>query len=182
MEIKIHKENPSIQQAMINTKKGAKMVFANNSSTEISVYDKENEDIEKLTLDFVAKKVVDKDEFIKIYVYSLPKLAELKNSTKILFQYILVSVNEEIGKDTIYISFKDYQGKADKNPIYPKISQPTFSRCLNELLQLGIVYKSELANMYFINISYVFNGDRLRFITEYQLKKQEIDWYDFNRT
>ena len=158
------------------------MVFAQNSSAEIAVYGKQDEDIEKLTLDFVAKKVVDKDEFIKIYVYSLPIFAEMKNSTKILFHYILLSVNEEIGKDSIYISFKDYQGKAAKNPMYPKISQPTFSRCLNELLQLGIVYKSGLSNMYYINISYVFNGDRLRFITEYHLKKQEVEWYDFNRT
>lgn len=175
MEIKTYRENPSIQQAMINTKKGAKMIFANNSSAEISVYDNNNEDIEKLTLDFVAKRVVDKDQFIKIYVHSLPILSELKNSTKLLFQYILFSVSEEIGKDCIYVSFKDYLMKLEDNKFLVKISKATFHNAMNELMEKGVIYKSELANIYFVNIAYIFNGDRLRFITEYQLKKQEVD-------
>lgn len=175
METKTHRENPSIKQAMVNTKKGAKMIFANNSTAEISVYDKESENIEKLSLDFVAKKVVDKDQFIKLYIHSLPVLSELKNSTKLLFQYILFSVSEEIGKDCIYVSFKDYLIKLETNKFLIKISKATFHNAINELMEKKVIYKSELANIYFVNIAYIFNGDRLRFITEYHLKKQEIN-------
>ena len=38
-------------------------------------------------------------------------------------------------------------------------------------MELEILFKSTLPNLYFVNIAYVFNGDRLRFLTEYQLKK-----------
>ncbi|MCB4346813.1 hypothetical protein LA345_23275 [Burkholderia vietnamiensis] len=171
--MKIYSENPSIEQAMINTKKGVKPIFSQNSQTSISIQEETEDDIKSICLDFVTKKIVDKDQFIKLYIHSFPVLSDLKNSTKILFQYILTSLSEEIGKDKIYLSYKDYQAKSLKNPLYPKISQPTFSRCMNELMELEIIFKSELANIYFINIAYIFNGDRLRFITEYQIKKEK---------
>lgn len=173
MNIKTHKENPSIQKAMVNTKKGAKLVFGNNNQTDISIYEENTEELKKLTLDFTAKKVIDKDEFIKIYIHSLPVLSDLKKSTKILYQYILLLVNKSVGQDRIYISYKDYLQKAEENKYLIDISQPTFSRALNELLEKEILFKSELLNIYFLNIAYIFNGDRLRFITEYQLKKEE---------
>ncbi|HDR8921941.1 hypothetical protein ACIPLR_17150 [Herbaspirillum huttiense] len=171
--IKTYEQNPSIAQAMLNTKKGVQPIFNQGSGADFSVYSHNSEEMKSMALDFISKKVVDKDQFIKIYIHSLPVLSDLKNSTKILFQYILMSLSEEVGKDRLYISYKDYQARSSKNPMYMKISQPTFSRCLNELLGLGILFKSSLANIYFINIAYIFNGDRLRFITEYQLKGSE---------
>lgn len=173
MSNKTYKENPSIEKAMVNTKKGAKMVFGNNNQTDITLYEDSTEEVKKLTLEFCAKKVIDKDEFIKIYIHSFPVLSELKNSTKILYQYILYLVNQEVGKDKIYISYKDYLNKAEENKFLLKISKATFYRGLEELLDKEILFKSELLNIYFLNIAYIFNGDRLRFITEYQLKKEE---------
>lgn len=157
---------------MINTKKGAKLVFGNNNQTDISIYQDETEELKTLTLDFCAKRIVDRDEFIKIYVHSFPVLSELKNSTKILYQYILYLVHKSIGEDRIYISYKDYLKKINNGSLF-KISQATFYNALNELLEKEILFKTDITGFYFLNISYVFNGDRLKFITEYQLKKQE---------
>lgn len=170
MSTKTYKENPSIKTAMVNTKKGAKFVFGNNNQTDISIYENNTEELKTLTLDFCAKRVVDKDEFIKIYIHSLPVLSELKNSTKILYQYILYLVHQSIGQDRFYISYKDYCERVESNKYLVKVSQATFYRALDELLEKQLLFKSNLTNLYFINIAYVFNGDRLRFITEYQLK------------
>lgn len=169
MTYQVYSENPSIEMAMINTKKGVRAVFAKDSETEISVT--HGDDMKSVALDFSRKCVIDKDKFIKLYIHSFPVLADLKNSTKLLFQYILSSLSHESNQDRLYIAYKDYQEKAKRNPIFPSISQPTFSRCMKELLELEILFKSTLPNLYFINIAYVFNGDRLRFLTEYQLKK-----------
>lgn len=175
MVLNTYKENPSIKDAMVNTKKGAKVVFGNNNQTEISVYEQNTEELKSLTLDFCTKKIVDKDEFIKIYVHSFPVLSELKNSAKILYQYILYLVNKSVASDRLYVSYKDYLEKTEKNKFLVKVSQATFYNALNELLEKKLLFKSDLTNIYFINIAYVFNGDRLRFITEYQLSKQEED-------
>lgn len=175
MKMKTYDENPSIKTAMINTKKGAKLVFGNNNQTDISIYENSTEELKTLTLDFCAKRVVDKDEFIKIYIHSLPVLSELKNSTKILYQYILYIVHKSIGQDKIYASYKDYLKISSTNGNIFKISQATFYNALNELLEKEIIFKTDTTGFYFINIAYVFNGDRLRFITEYQLKKDSFD-------
>ncbi|MGU4699143.1 hypothetical protein K6L09_20970 [Burkholderia cepacia] len=172
MENKEYDENPSMNQAMLNTKKGAKVVFGNVNDTEI-YYSSEEEDLKKLRLDICAKKIVDKDEFIKLYVYSFPVLSELKASSKMLFQYILMLVKDGIGKDTIYLSYDDYVSFVEKYPMMSKLSRSTYFNCINELKEKEVIFKSTKKYMYFINISYVFNGDRLRFITEYQLRKQE---------
>ena len=171
----LYKENPSIKQAMRNTKKGAKLIFGNNNETQVSVYNEDEEDFNKLTLQFSAKQVVDKDQFIKIYINALPVLSDLKNSSKLLFQYILGLVNEEIGKDRVYVSYQDYLDKSEKFPLMAKLSKATFFRAINELLTKEVLFKSNLTSIYFINISYVFNGDRLRFINEYVKKKDEND-------
>ncbi|AIO49463.1 hypothetical protein DM44_2677 [Burkholderia cepacia] len=166
-------ENPSIAQAMINTKKGFKPIFSKDSQTNISIYEENEEDLKSITLDFTTKRVVDKDQFIKIYIHSLPALSDLKNSTKILFQYILMSLSEEVGKDRLYLSYGSYVEFVEKYPLLTKVSRATYFNCLNELIEKKILFKSTLTNIFFINIAYVFNGDRLRFITEYQLKKEK---------
>ncbi|MDN7678016.1 MULTISPECIES: hypothetical protein [Burkholderia cepacia complex] len=171
--MEIYSENPSIAQAMINTKKGIKPIFSNNSQTSIAIQEETEDDLKSIVLDFTTKKIVDKDQFIKIYIHSFPVLAELKNSTKILFQYILMSLSEQVGKDQLYLSYASYVEFVEKYPLLTKVSRATYFNCLNELLENNILYKSKLTNIYFINIAYVFNGDRLRFITEYQIKKEK---------
>lgn len=71
------------------------------------------------------------------------------------------------------MSYDDYVENLTKWPLMAKVSRTTYFSCINELIEKGVVYRSYLTNIYFINIAYIFNGDRLRFITEYQLKENE---------
>ncbi|WP_316867963.1 hypothetical protein, partial [Ralstonia mannitolilytica] len=48
-------ENPSIAQAMINTKKGFKPIFSKDSQTNISIYEENEEDLKSITLDFTRR-------------------------------------------------------------------------------------------------------------------------------
>ncbi|WP_414144061.1 hypothetical protein, partial [Burkholderia vietnamiensis] len=77
------------------------------------------------------------------------------------------------GKDRLYLSYGSYVEFVEKYPLLTKVSRATYFNCLNELIEKKILFKSTLTNIFFINIAYVFNGDRLRFITEYQLKKEK---------
>ena len=174
MNNNIHSENPSIFNAIENTKKGARVIF-NKSNQDVrgEIYtNSEDEDVKVNSIDFYTKITIDKDQFIKLYISALPALSNLKNSTKLLFQYILIKINEEIGKDVIYLNYSDYSRSTYLSPLSGKFSQSTFSRALNELLDNEIIYKTPNQHLYFINIAYIFNGDRLKFITEYQLDKR----------
>lgn len=170
--MEVYSENPSIGQAIVNTKKGVKLHFG-NADCHFTVLQQESEEVQSAAIDFVAKTFVDKDQFIKIYIHSFPVLAELKNSTKVLFQYVLMSIHKGIKQDSVYLSYEDYVDCVEQYPLMSKISKATYFRCINELLDKKILFKSTKSNIYFINIAYIFNGDRLTFIRQYQLKKAE---------
>ncbi|MHA6860376.1 hypothetical protein [Ralstonia pseudosolanacearum] len=170
--MEVYSENPSIGQAIKNTRKGVKLHF-NNADCQFTVYQHESEEMKSAAIDFVAKTFVDKDQFIKIYIHSLPVLAELKNSTKVLFQYVLMALHKGIKQDSVYLSYEDYVDCVNQYPLMSRISKATYFRCINELLENKVVFKSTKPNIFFVNIAYIFNGDRLTFIRQYQLKKME---------
>ena len=79
-----------------------------------------------VALDFSRKCVIDKDKFIKLYIHSFPVLSDLKNSTKLLFQYILSSLSNESNQDKLYIAYKDYQEKRRRIPFFLVFPSPPF--------------------------------------------------------
>ena len=54
-----------------------------------------------------------------------------------------------------------------------KLEERTFNRGLRELLEKEFLYRSPLASMFFVNIRFMFNGDRLAFVKGYLLKKED---------
>jgi len=56
-----------------------------------------------------------------------------------------------------------------ENPKY-QMSIPTIRRGLNELVKSKIVAPSAKIGAYYINPNFIFNGDRVRFITEIKRK------------
>jgi len=45
-------------------------------------------------------------------------------------------------------------------------------RGIKELLEKGILFEQLDENWYFINVNYIFNGDRLAFLKTYELKRE----------
>jgi hypothetical protein len=50
--------------------------------------------------------------------------------------------------------------------------EPTFFSGMRELLLKGFIYEGLVPYQYFININYIFNGNRLAFVHEYHLKEK----------
>jgi hypothetical protein len=167
-----YKENPTIDTAKKNTVFGRKVIFANQDkkiTTEIYT-NSEDDDININSINFSTTIKVDKDEFIKLYISALPAFASLKKSSKLIFQYVLLVVNNGIGKDKIHLSYNDYLEKTE-NSLIPKLSRASYFNGIKELLENEILFQSLSTNMYWINIAYIFNGDRLKFIQQYDLIK-----------
>jgi hypothetical protein len=50
------------------------------------------------------------------------------------------------------------------------IGRATFHRGMTELIERGFLAESIEPGMYFLNIDYMFNGNRLAFIKEYRIR------------
>lgn len=109
---------------------------------------------------------VDRTEFVKLFADGVKRFFELSPAGAKLLSYVLAVVQEAPGTDRINLHFMDYM---ERFPGEPKpMSKTTFFRGFTELLTKGFVAQSTVPNVYFINPKLFFNGDRARFVMEYQ--------------
>ena len=55
------------------------------------------------------------------------------------------------------------------------LNKRTFRRGLRELLEKEFLYRSTSDGVFFINIRFMFNGDRLAFVRTYHLKGNQAE-------
>lgn len=105
------------------------------------------------------RKLVDSERFAKVYLDGVSRTFGLTKTAQRVFQLILVLCKKDT--DRLYLNFM-MASKLDE-----KLQERTYHRGLLELLKAGFVAYSDLPNMLWINPHLFFNGDRVRFITEY---------------
>lgn len=184
--------NPSLVKAIESQNLGNKVIF-NVDKTKIKVDMKIGETpiegqeenakkLEEKELDFYTSKQIDKAKFIRIYTTSFQAISSLKSSgMKILFSYIFPLMEEEFLVDSYYLNYEDYSKRMSDLKLEP-ITERYFEMGISDLLKNEIIYKHRLAYIYFINISFLFNGDRMKFIKEKQKQMQESTEEDISIT
>lgn len=105
------------------------------------------------------RKTVDSERFAKIYLEGVSKTFGLSKTAQKVFQVILQCCDKDT--DKLYLNFMVVSKHDDS------IAERTYHRGLLELLKAGFIAYSDLPNMLWINPHLFFNGDRVRFITEY---------------
>lgn len=105
------------------------------------------------------RKIVDQERFAKIYLDGVAKTFGLSKTAQRVFQIILKVCEKDT--DRIYLNFMSAT-KHDEG-----LLERTYHRGLLELLEAGFLAYSDLPNMFWINPHLFFNGDRVKFITEY---------------
>jgi hypothetical protein len=105
------------------------------------------------------RKIVDSEKFAKVYLDGLSQTFGLSKTAMRVFQVILKSCEKDT--DQIYLNFMQ-ASKIDALMI-----ERTYHRGLLELLKAGFIAYSDLPNKFWINPHLFFNGDRVKFITEY---------------
>jgi hypothetical protein len=102
---------------------------------------------------------VDKERFIKLFLQGLKQIEGLSKQGMAVF-------------DLVYHYILDNPG-SDKVPLALSLSgmgKTTFYNGLRELLEKEFLFKSPWPGIYFVNIRYMFNGDRLAFVKAYHLQ------------
>ncbi len=107
---------------------------------------------------------VDKERFVKLYLAGLKQASGLSKAGLAVFEIVYAALRESPGKDTVNLS-------QDESALAPA----TFRRGLRELLEKEFLFRSPYDGTFFVNIRFMFNGDRLAFVKGYKLKNSDAN-------
>lgn len=105
---------------------------------------------------------VDKERFVKLYLAGLKQAAGLTKAGLVVFELVYSQVRQNPGKDSVPL-----------DPLSSGIELRTYQRGLRELLEKEFLFRSMNPGLFFVNIRFMFNGDRLAFVKGYTIKKDQ---------
>lgn len=118
---------------------------------------------------------VDKSKFVKLYAGGVKEFSGLSSAGARMFEVLFSRVSSKPKEDRIWIHFRDLDAKTEA------ISERTFQRGLRNLLDLNFLAESDRPGMYWLNVGFLFNGDKLAFLREYRLRDDQPKQPDQSR-
>lgn len=112
---------------------------------------------------FYEFEEVDGEGFVKVFLEAIRRAVGLSKTGLAMFELIYRQVQANPGTDEIKL-----------NPYLASdhgISERSYQRGVRELLEREFIFRSPTDGVFFVNIRYLFNGDRLAFVKAYQRKK-----------
>jgi len=159
----LYKTNPSLpEKEGIATKRKSKI---GNDRRGIIINDGTGEILGDGSATYYEFEEVDSERFVKLYLAVVKKAADLTRAGLSIFEWVYVQVMETPNTDKVNLSAED--------PDLP-VSRATFYRGLRELLDRDFLFRTPWEGVYFINVRYLFNGDRLAFVKGYQRKAAKV--------
>ena len=113
-------------------------------------------------LGFWWQEEVDATRFVKLFLDGIKQACNLTKSGMLVFELVYHQMREHPGHDKIELS----QAYAHDRGL----TERKFHRGLRELLEKEFLYRSTSPSLFFINIRFMFNGDRLAFVRTYHLR------------
>lgn len=159
-----HANNPFMSVAAAQSKVGQRRI-ANKRGDKFMIVSEGGEVVAPAGFHEVVE--VDKTQFVKLYINGVKAFQGLKSAGAKVFELIYRAVQDRPGTDRIYLHFMGIE-----QAITP-ISRATFDRGMGELINRGFIAESMEPGMYYLNIDYLFNGNRLAFIKEYRIKSDD---------
>lgn len=123
---------------------------------------------------FARKVTVDKAKFMKVFMTGLTNWFDLSKAGIKVFAYIANQVQPN--RDTFIFDLdncKQFTGYSAKNSILSGLA---------ELVENKFIARGPAFNIYYINPTVFFNGDRLTFIEQYELEKKEDNLAEESKT
>lgn len=163
--MELYEKNPYIVDASANTNEGTKRKTLRNKDGTSLMITKESGEV-VAPAGFWQMQEVDKTQFVKLYVNGVKAFRELTAAGTKMFEILYLEVQKAIGRDRVYISFTNLPEEFD-------ISQATFTRGMRELIDKKFVAPTAAIGWYWVNPDYMWNGDRLAYVKEYRLRRDE---------
>lgn len=158
----IYKTNPSLGKVSpVARYKGAKVIEGNRA---MLVDNATGEITGEGSVAFLERQEVDAEKFVKLYLAGLDGMFKLTKSGQRLFKILWQQVQEKPNSDRVELSRYIAEEFGDK------MNERTFNRALRELLEKKFIYCSTAPGMFFFNVEFMFNGNRIITAREYVLK------------
>jgi hypothetical protein len=158
----IYESNPSLSSSLpvkVKSKKPSKM-------GESYMISKDGEVLAEGALAFVEEQEVDTEQFVKIYLAGIRQYGELSKAGATMFEYVYDQMSGKEGKDRDTVPINYLLAKRWRE----ELSQRTYERGVSELLEKGFIFRTLMADSYFVNVRYMFNGDRIILAKSYRRK------------
>lgn len=111
---------------------------------------------------FWWQEEVDKSRFVKMFLDGVRQAAGLSKTGMQVFELVYHQMQAAPGSDEIKLN--QYVARDHG------ISDRTYQRGVRELLEKEFLFRSPSDGVFFVNIRFMFNGDRLAFVRTYHLK------------
>src|SRR5580704_5658937 len=157
----VYRTNPSVPQAnglptrsrRFNVPGGKASMIVDHSTGELKGIG---------GMGFWWEEEVDSSRFVKLFLDGIKQAAGLSKTGIQVFELVYHEMRANPGSDEIKLN--QYVAKDHG------ISDRTYQRGVRELLEKEFLYRSPSDGVFFVNIRFMFNGDRLAFVKSYHLK------------
>ena len=157
----VYRTNPSVPQAnglptrnrRINVPGGKASVIVDNSTGEVKGLG---------GMGFWWEEEVDSSRFVKLFLDGIKQAAGLSKTGIQVFELVYYEMRAAPNSDEIKLN--QYVARDHG------ISDRTYQRGVRELLEKEFLYRSPSDGVFFVNIRFMFNGNRLHFVKSYHLK------------
>lgn len=154
--VALYDKNPFMVEMTTKTRrvtnKRGDMMLVNNQTGEI----------QSNIAGFWEAEEVDSTKFVKLFVQGVKALKELTGAGTKVFEVLYLRVQENIGKDRVFMALSEV------DQALTPMSEATYTRGMRELIEKGFIAATPTQGWYWLNPSFVWNGDRLAFIKEYR--------------
>ena len=113
----------------------------------------------------IFSRKVEANEFLKVYVNGIAALFGLSKAGQKVFSLLYSQLSGIEGKDKDTVTL--YYAALPKE-VQDKISYRVFNKGINDLISVGFIAESLVPSQFYINPTYVFNGNRLAVINLYE--------------
>ena len=161
-----HQSSPFLPQLTVKPRKSTVVQTYGAAGDDYQIVNTDTGEITEIGM--VAKRQVERAEFIKFYTHDLGWLLHLKPAGVAVLRPIMSIAQEYVGKDHIpgmLTVFRQHGWTASSSYLHKGI---------NNLIQAGLIARSNRIGWYWINPAYMFNGDRVKLYKEYSVKQMDL--------
>jgi hypothetical protein len=165
--VALYEKNPFMMDMTTRTRR------VTNKRGDMMLVNSNTGEIQSSIAGFWEAEEVDSTKFVKLFVQGVKALKELTGAGTKVFEVLYLRVQENIGKDQVFMAFPSV------DQTLTPMSHATYKRGMAELIEKGFVAATPIQGWFWLNPSFVWNGDRLAFVKEYRKasnkKPQAID-------
>lgn len=163
-------KNPWLEKAAMQTILGTRVITAKGDKDRKLIISESTGEIQGLT-GFYTRIKTDKTHFLKLYADGLRALTGLSTAGMKVFilLYNVITDDKGYGKDMVMLNY-DMLSEEQRQ----QFSLRTFQRGISDLIEHEFIAETMQSGVYFVNPTFIFNGDRLALVKEFVLEDKPL--------